>query len=384
MKELLLTPPPIAIEAELAWLLRSAFGDQTANPQSVDGARALYLARETQLSGRVAKRLEPWRVTPELGALGAELDADYFANIAKEALLVQAQSRVAALGDRQGVPIIALKFAGLRLARMLTPGTRAVADLDLLVPESKARTFWHALVAAGFARTNTHEYSHQLEALTDPYGATIDLHIQVPGVSVDGRGVATADQLLARGLVVRDPSTLWVPNAAVLGAHAVAHGLLQNRSTPQTYSPLRMVADLMDLRRAQPDVLARAASHVAPALGVTCAALERLCAALSKGVFAGPGFDGTPEQVLLRHCVAARLDFDYSERLRAAGLTNKIRDGASVSEIARYVATLLYPGEPELEALYGLAVGRWARMRRRLLRPADLVVRATRRWARSR
>jgi hypothetical protein len=384
VKELLLTPPPVVVDAALAWLLRAAFAETLSEPCPVDAARALHLARATQLSGRVAKRLEAWRGTSELAALGPELDADYYANVANEALLVQAQDKIAQLGERLGVPIIALKFAGLRLARVITPGTRAVADLDLLLPGPSARSFWRALLEAGFVRTNTHEYSHQLEALLDPYGATIDLHVHVPGVFVEGRGFANADQLLARGLVKRMSGSLLVPSPALLCAHAIAHALLQNRSTPQTYSPLRMVADVMDLRRVQPDVVLLAANHLAPELRVTCDALERLCASLSRGVLSGPGFDGTREQTLLWHCVAARLDFDYSERLRAAGLTNKIRDGASVTEIARYVATLLYPGEPELEVLYGPAVGHLARMRRRLLRPVDLVVRAARRRARLR
>ncbi len=118
-----------------------------------------------------------------------------------------------------------------------------------------------------------------------------------------------------------------------------------------------MIADLMDLRKIEPAVLTLAKPHLAFALAPTCETLERLCAALSKGLFSGPGFDGTSEQTLLWHCLAARLDVDYSERLRAAGLMNKIRDGASLHEMAGYVATLLYPGEPELEVLYGPAVG---------------------------
>jgi hypothetical protein len=384
VKELLLSPPSVVIDADLAWLLRSAFAETLSEPYPVDAARALHLARTTQLSGRVARRLEAWRGTPELAVLGPELDADYYANVAKEVLLVQAQDKIAALGERLGVPIIALKFAGLRLARVITPGTRAVADLDLLLPEPSARSFWLALLEAGFVRTNTREYSHQLEALSDPFGATIDLHVHVPGVLLEERGFATADQLLTRGLVRRTSGSLLVPSPALLCAHAIAHALLQNRSTPQTYSPLRMVADVMDLRRVQPDVVSLAANHLARELRVTCEVLERLCASLSIGVFSGPGFDGAREQTLLWHCVAARLDFDYSERLRAAGLTNRIRDGASVREIARYIATLLYPGEAELEVLYGPAVGHFARMRRRLRRPVDLVVRAARRQARSR
>lgn len=387
MRGLILAPPRVDIDANLAWLLRAAFADSAVDPGPPPAKHVLHLVRETQLSGRVAKRLEAWRRTSQAGALGQEFDADYFSNIATEALLAQALERVAGIAARFGVPVVAAKYAGLRLAGVITSGTRAVCDLDLLVPKAAARGLWRALLDAGFLRTHSQEYAHQLEALVDPYGATIDLHIHLPGVVVEKGGFATAEQLIARGLITRSlssPNSLLVPNSAVLAAHAIVHALQQNLATPQTHSPLRMVADLMDLRRSEPDVVSLASKYLAPELKETCDTLERLCASLAKGVFSGGAFDGTPEQALLWHCLAARLDFDYSERLRAAGLTNKLRDGSSALEIARYVAQLLYPGERELEVLYGPAAGPVARVRRRLHRPVDLTVRAFRRWVRSR
>jgi hypothetical protein len=384
LKALSLKPPHLAVDADLAWLLRLAFSDVMGDPRPADPARALQLARATQLSGRVAKRLMLSRDELSSAALAAELDQDFYANIANEALLSHARDKVAELGDRLGIPIIAVKFAGLQLAGVVAPGTRSVSDVDVLLPKAQARRFWRALLDVGFVRTGTSEYSHQLEALVDPYGAVIDLHLHLPGVSVETGSFASADQLLARGLIDRTRGALLVPDHAVLAAHAIAHALVQNRSTPQTYSPLRMVSDLMDLRRVAPGVVSSAARYLAPELAATCGALERLCAALSRGAFVGPGFDGTSEQTVLWHCIAARLDFGYSERLRAAGLTNKFRDGSSVREIARYIVDLLYPAEPALEVLYGPAAGRLGRLRRRLLRPVDLAARAARRWNRSR
>src|SRR5207253_3079926 len=105
-----------------------------------------------------------------------------------------------------------------------------------------------------------------------------------------------ADQLIAKGLVRRSSSSLLVPDSGLLAAHAISHALVQNLATPQTYSPLRMVADLADLRRVQPGVVSTAASYLAPQLRVTCQALDRLCTSLSSCFFTGHGFDGSSEQ----------------------------------------------------------------------------------------
>jgi hypothetical protein len=184
--------------------------------------------------------------------------------------------------------------------------------------------------------------------------------------------------------VTRMRGGILAPSAGVLAAHAIVHALVQNRSTPQTYSPLRMLSDVMDLRRIDSRVVHNAMSYLAPELGTTCETLERLCASMAEGAFDGSGFDGTSEQALLWHCLAARLDFDYAERLRAAGLANKFRDGSSATEIARYIADLLYPAESALDFLYGPAAGTFGRVRRRLFRPLDLAIRAVRRSVRIR
>jgi hypothetical protein len=384
IRPLKFAPPRVPIDADLAWLLRAAFVNDVSPSLPKSSEHALLIARATQLSGRVAARLGAWRGGSSLGALAQDFGEDYYANIAKETLLMQAQQRINELAERLQIPMIAVKFGGLRLAGVIAPGARIVADLDVLLPKARARDFWHALLTAGFLRTNTHEYPHQLEALVDPYGAVIDLHVHLPGVVVERGGFATADQLIARGLVTRTRGTMFVPSAGVLAAHAIVHALVQNRSTPQTYSPLRMLSDVMDLRRMAPNVVHDAASYLAPQLGTTCETLERLCAVLAEGAFDGPSFDGTSEQTMLWHCLAARLDFDYAERLRAAGLANKFRDGSSATEIARYVADLLYPAETALDFLYGPALGTFARVRRRLRRPLDLAIRTLRRSVRSR
>ncbi len=376
------TPPRVRIDADLAWLLRAAFASDVNRVPSNRSEHALQLARATQLSGRVAARLGAWRAL-SLRTLSPGFSEDYYANVAKETLLMQAEQRISELAARLRIPVVAVKFGGLRLAGAILLGVRVAADLDILLPKSYARTFWCALLDAGFRRTNSREYSHQLEALVDPHGAVIDVHTHLPGVVVEKGGFATADQLVAHRLVTPAHGAMLVPSTYVLAAHAVAHALVQNRSTPQTYSPLRMLADIMDLRQTDLRVVEHAARYLAPELSLTCASLERLCGVLADGGFDGPGFDGTSEQTLLSHCLAARLDFDYSEQLRAGGLADKFRDGSSTTEIVRYVADLIYPSESALDVLYGPAVGVLRRARRRLLRPLDLFIRGSRRLARS-
>jgi hypothetical protein len=376
------------LDHDFGWLLRCAFSFELPSSWPQSEPRVIELARVLQCAGRVGRRLEIANVGEPRSTLRRELVADYHENVATEALLLRAHREIARLGEQLDVPVIPLKFAGLRLLGVGAPGNRLVSDLDLLVPKNSARTFWRALLDAGYRRTYTREYPHQLETLFEPHGAVIDLHVHVPGVFVEqrksSRDFATAEQLLERDLVVRSSSASWIPKRPLLAAHAISHGLLQNRSTPQTHSPLRMISDLMDLRAAEPAVLTLAEQHLAPELGMTCATLERLCSALSSESFARPSFADTAEQALLWHCLAARVDLDYSERLRAAGLANKIRDGASLAELLDYLANLFYPGERELEILYGPATGPFGRARRRAKRPIDLAVRAARRWARSR
>ncbi len=128
------------LDPELTWLLRAAFGAEL-DSAPVDQLRAVELARTLQISGRVGRQLELSQTGATASALRAELGADFHTNVATEALLVRAQGEIAALGERLGVPVVALKFAALRAARISAPGTRQVSDLDLLVPKGSARFF---------------------------------------------------------------------------------------------------------------------------------------------------------------------------------------------------------------------------------------------------
>ncbi|HEY0467790.1 MAG TPA: nucleotidyltransferase family protein [Polyangiaceae bacterium] len=380
-----LSPPRVRIDANLAWLLRAAFAQVPPDepPESADAA--LELARSFELSGRVASRQRDASGPPRNGFERA-LDSDYHTNLAVDTQLRQGLEEVAEIATRHSIPLIALKFAALTQIGALRAGSRVASDLDLLVPADSAPRLATALLNLGFSKSGSREHSHQLEALVGPYGAVVELHVHIPGVHVTAGGFATASDLLDSGLVVKAAnSSILVPVPPLLAAHALAHGLLQNRATPQSYSLLRMLADIVDLRRIQEtDLLASAEAYLAPPLSGIGAATERLCSALCNGVSLNTELDGEAEKLLLWHCLAARLDSAYVHRLRASGFADQLRTRHGLVAVARYVKGALFPPQRELDAIYGQLPSRAARLRRRWTRPFDVTLRAARHWLRSR
>ena len=130
---LLFTPPSVVIEADLAWLLRSAFAELPFESVPEDAPRSVQLARRLELSGRIAQR---WKPTAQLRSSDVfrAFEADQHNNLAVEALLVQALDRIGTLAEGLAAPVIALKFAALRLSGVLVPGSRVAGDLDLFGP----------------------------------------------------------------------------------------------------------------------------------------------------------------------------------------------------------------------------------------------------------
>ena len=377
------SPPPVAIDSSLAWVLHAAFASAFDGAIASKPRTVLRLARGFEVSGRIADRLQGGAREP-LTDLVRELDADYFTNLAVEALLGEALGQVADIAARRSIPTIALKYSALKLGRFVRPGTRVVGDLDVLVPGAAARELSQALLQAGFSRSGTRSHAHQLEALVSAHGAVVELHTHIPGVHVVADRASTADDLLDADLTLPVlGSYLLQPRPSLLAAHALAHGLQQNRSTPQSYSLLRMLGDLLDLRRLAPNApLLESERYVSLPLRALCSTADRLCGSLEDGLFDGLDFDGTPQQTLLWHCLAAGLDSRYMAQLRASGFADKLRSGANARELLRYVSGALFPPQHELDAIYGPAQSKVVRLRRRLQRPFEVTLRAARHWTR--
>ena len=380
-----LSPPRVSIDQNLAWLLRAAFARVPPNEPPENANEALELARAFEISGRIASR-QRLAHGPARNGFELALDSDYHTNLAVDAQLRQALEQVAEVATRHSIPLIALKFAAMRQAGVLRPGSRVASDLDLLVPADLAPRLARALLDLGFSKSGSREHSHQLEALVGPYGAVVELHVHIPGVHVTERGFATASDLLDSGLVVSAAdSPILTPVPALLAAHALAHGLVQNRSTPQSYSLLRMLGDVVDLRMIQgSDVAASAEAYLAPPLSGIGKPTDRLCSALYDGLSPNVELESGPETLLLRHCLAARLDSAYVHRLRASGVAEQLRMHRSFSAFARYVRGALFPSQSELDAIYGEFPSPTARLKRRWTRPLDVSLRAARHWLRSR
>lgn len=393
----LIPPPRGAWSDELNWVVSRACARTSDDRASAPGdpASALAIARRLQLSGRIAARLGQDACRRELGQYGDACFEDYLTNVAVASALFRARSQVCTIAARVSVPIVWLKFAALSAGALIEAGSRVAGDIDLLVEEADSERLWRALRENGFKSCGTRAHPHQLEALVDSAGAVVEIHTHLPGVTVTAGRFARARDLRRAGLVrelVAAPLRLEIPSPAILAAHALAHGLLQNAATPQSYSPWRMLGDAIDLRRHRAGALAEAEKWLDQRLGPDLAlVVEQLCEALENGL-AERLLCGAPAEVplvvdseaglLLRHCLAARLDEDYSESLRALGLSYVLEEGGLWRVRGRRVLAALLPAPAELDALYGAAPSRLERARQRVKRPFDLAARSLSRWRR--
>lgn len=381
------TPPQPPWSSELLWVLNRAFSrDLPALPVGAP-SQALNLARRLELSGRIAARLGRERCWAELGEpCGDELYEDFLTNVAAASALQAAQDRVQVVAARHDIPIVWLKFAGLRAAGLVRVGSRIASDLDVLAPEPAARRLWEALRREAQLQTyGARSYEHQLEALADRAGAVVELHTMLPGVlAPSGRFLRWQElsQLGQLRQVTYGSQACQVPKPAIMAAHALAHGLLQNAAAPQAYSPLRMLGDLLDLRTEVPNAVLEAGQWLDARVGEAGAFdAERLCRVLAD---ASPTALRQESSELLRHCLAARLDADYAASLRRQGWRRSLTERAAWVGFPSRVFWLLFPTRLELDALYGPATKPWRRVSRRLARPLAVVRRLFRPSSRTR
>ncbi|HEY2406946.1 MAG TPA: nucleotidyltransferase family protein [Polyangiaceae bacterium] len=347
--------------------------------------RVLALSRALQISGRIAERLGHARCVDELGPIGEQLWEDHQTNAAVESSLLNVLSRVLDAAVVSKRELVLLKFAALRTAGIVRPGSRVAQDLDLLVAEEQARPLWQELLGVGFRRFGASRYEHQLESLVDASDAVVELHVHVPGIAGPPRRFATTTEVMSdpdAKRIARGEGAFWLPSHAFLAAHAISHGLLQNRSAPQAYSPLRMLGDLIDLRVSSRCVAESARWLNRAADDQELAAIERLCALLERGDL--PRTSSSPEAVLLAHCLAARLDERYAETLRGAAFAYELSEHSRPRAMLAKLWRSLAPSDAELDALYGPAHSELSRFGQRIRRPFDVAGRAARRWLRRR
>lgn len=322
-------PPRFALDAELEWVLKRAFGPLGWAPRThVLGQRLVDVALRLDLAARIAARQPRELIEREMGAAAAHrLREQYVATVAREALLDHALNELLARASASNISCVLLKYAALSRMGVLRVGSRVASDVDVLVPHLRAREFQAILKEKGYEDMGLPESSHQLPALRDPNGVLIELHVHVPLVTLAAeQPFARAHDLLKAGLTVESSNAL-LPDAAIVAAHAIAHGLMQHAQVPQVYSPLKTFADLADLQLVRPSVIDQAREYLSRTMTAEdLTSVQTLAGALAEGdletaMAAGPG-------LILRHALASQLDRRYAIRLRLGSLTQ--RRGTSV------------------------------------------------------
>jgi hypothetical protein len=371
-------------------MLLRAFGPAAAPAAAPpDPAAALALARRFEVSARIAARQGRERLAAELGAeAAAGFARDRVAAAAVSMRLMAAAGQVATIAATAAplaIPLTFLKFAGLEGAGLLAAGSRGACDVDVLAPAGRAEELWRALAAAGWQSGN-HPYEHQLAALSHPEWGVVEVHRLVLGLRLDGGDSATWEDLERAGLLVPWsglPSLAGqcsAPVPEVQAAHALVHGLGQHGYFPASYSLLKMVADLLDLGGGDGALTPRALAWVARDIPREEAeAVRRLCARLAVGE--DPASWEGPEEVLLRHVLAGRLDADYAQALRLGLFRPQPSDRPPAVRLARGVWDAVALSDAQIDAIYS-RTGRAGRPRtrlgylgRRLARPFDLLLR---------
>jgi hypothetical protein len=303
--------------------------------------------------------------------------------------------RVAGVAASLDMPLACLKFAALEGTGVLAAGSRGACDVDLLAPEERAGELWRTLVAGGFRGSGLPEAEHQLPALVGPRGSVVEIHRHLPGVRLDGAASATFAALDRAGLLrpLPDLPGCLAPAPEVQAAHALVHGLGQHGYWPASYSLLKMVGDLIDLgekdKKGQqglqgeekpdvpgvpavpevPDWLAWVARDV---FSAEAAAVSRLTRRLAAGEDAA-GWPPGPEETLLRHILAGRLDPDYAEALRLGLFRPQPSERSRPVQLARAVLGALFLTDAQIAAVYGPPRNRLGYLGRRLARPFDLL-----------
>ncbi len=381
------SPPADEPSIEARWLLAAAFGPRLpALPAEADAGALAELAKGLDFGARIASRQTATELSSVLGDELANGFRDARRRAAAATLLYEELAlRVAATAAELGLPIAFLKGFALHHAGFAAPGSRSFCDLDLLAPSGRALELQGALVAGGWTAAESPPNEHHLPALVDAAAGAVEIHFRLWGVSLRGGDWATLEDLEAAGLTTPAPGVpggALLPARELLAAHAIAHGVAQHGSRPQSYPPLKLFADLADLlpdRASWQRFLDGPARWVEPSVSrAEVEATARLAGLLAAGRIpagAGDRSAGEDDAVrLLRHLLAGAADAEYRESLRLAHLAERFRQARRQGALWSFVARKLHPTEAELEARYGPAATPFGRLGRRLRRSLEAVV----------
>lgn len=368
-------PPPVALTADLRWLLLSAFAPPGAvAPAPVDRRAAVALAHRLGVAARIGLRTgEPTCVEARRAAATAQM------------LTPLVAMEVAAAAAAAGVPCCFLKGAALALLGAIEVGGRPSCDLDVLVPAKGTTPLLAALAVRGFVPAMGEAYAHHLAPLLHPRFGALEVHTELPGVRVRGQdGFASFESLVAAGLLERRadlPGQAHVPTAPALIAHLLAHALAQHGFRPDGYPSLRIVGDLIDLGVGEAAGDAAFDAALPLVAGSVSPVEARAAAAVAVALAAGRpevALEDSAAGTMLRHWLAGALDESYRTWLKlrelASPLAARSRLGAQIG--AAWSALAL--SRRQIDTIYGPPHNGWGYLGWRLWRPLDLVARAWR------
>ncbi len=380
-------PPPVRIGPEAWWALLRAFGPTEAPfDQALEPGRVVSVARQLEVSARIAARLGRQRLGREVSPQAAEQLVEDRRHNALTTLTRLAAAR--ALAERaapRGVQLVPLKFLALHHRGVLLPGSRHASDIDLLAAEGDLESLAGMAAELGFRGRDLPALDHHLPTLDHPSLGLLEIHRLLPGITAAGRAPATLDDLASAGLLERTaqlPGNCLLPSRELLAAHAVAHGMHQHGANPAAYAPAKMLGDLIDLGAADGEqgaqLVRRAAALLAGDVsGVEAQAAFELAGLLGRGAAAEEWNSSLASIALLRHWLAALVDPGYRERLAWHDLRQGLRRKRPIGRLA-LVRSTLFPSREQLAKIHGLpaASGRLGWLR--LARPFQLIGRALR------
>jgi hypothetical protein len=373
-----LSPPPLGSSPALRWVLLRAFGPADRHlPTGDDPDGAVETATRLGIAARIAARTEASRLRAELGDEAAGRLAELRRSVAGAEMAVDGFTRrvLGRVADL-GIPVAPLKYAALARHRVLAPGGRGAADLDLLVPRDRAEALARALRDDGWRSSDGPPPAHHLPALHDGRGGMVEIHHRLPGVTTAAGEAAELAALTASGDLEPVPGSpfLLLPGRPLLLAHLLVHGFVQHGDTPHSYPLLRLAGDLLDLGwdEAEAEDLEAVAARAAALSRDDLEASHVLAARLAAGDLDDLRDGDDPEALLLRHWVAGALDLRYGRALRL----RQLRPGLGEPHWGRHLWRTLWLTRDQAETLYGPLSGRGALWLIRLLRPFDLIRRA--------
>jgi hypothetical protein len=381
-------PTRVALDAEIRWALLRAFGPpRSPFPERVDGPRAVALVADLGLVERIGARVPSPLLVDELGGeLARQLALSRLQVLARVRRLCDLIPELASAAAAAAIPIVLLKFAALHAGGYLAEGSRAAADIDILLPPGDVGRATEILTGRGFfAAEATLADHHHSPPLRDHQGRTVELHTRLPGLRPPrGRRFAGFEALEAAGALRPAPGLgggCHLLRPELLAAHAVAHGLAQHGGA-DVYPVSRVLADVIDVLPGERRKRGmRAVEWIAA--DVSSSALEAvlgLCDALEKGDLddLDGGREAGPQRALLQHVLASALDADYRRSVAVGHLFHSLSDEPRSWRFLKTVQCLVAPSKAQLAARLGLPAARTVTPRLRLAHAVALAGRLPR------